>query len=85
MTSEQRWPRRRNGSQVLVAKADAQATELAPIIVEIRASGAKRLQAIADELNARGISTARGGKWGASSVFRLRARIHKLSCIVKSS
>jgi hypothetical protein len=78
MTIERPWPKRRSGPQVRVEKADAQATELAPIIVEIRASGATTLQAIADGLNTRGISTARGDKWGTSSVFRLRARIDKL-------
>jgi hypothetical protein len=79
MNIERPWPKRRSGPQVRVAKADAQAIELAPIIVEIRASGATTLQAIADGLNTRGISTARGDKWGTSSVFRLRARIDKLS------
>jgi hypothetical protein len=64
MTIERPWPKRRSGPQVRVEKADAQATELAPIIVEIRASGATTLQAIADGLNTRGISTARGDKWG---------------------
>jgi hypothetical protein len=54
-------------------KADAQAKELAPIIVEIRANGVTTLQAIANKLNARGIPTARGDKWGTSSVFRLHA------------
>src|ERR1700689_5297894 len=81
MTIERPWPKRRSGPQVRVEKADAQATELAPIIVEIRASGAKTLQAIADGLNTRGISTARDDKWGTSSVFRLRARIDKLKGI----
>jgi hypothetical protein len=81
MTIERPWPRRRSGPQVRVEKADAQATELAPTIVEIRASGATTLQAIADGLNARGISTARGDKWGTSSVFRIRVRIDKLKGI----
>jgi hypothetical protein len=78
MTSERPSPKLRSGPQASEAKADAQAIELAPIMVEIRASGAIKLQAIADELNARGIPTARGEKWGTSSVFRLRARIGKL-------
>jgi hypothetical protein len=78
MTSQRPWPKRRSGPQAGEVKADAQAIELAPIMVEIRASGAIKLQAIADELNARGVPTARGEKWGISSVFRLRARIDKL-------
>jgi hypothetical protein len=51
---------------------------MAPIVAQIRASGATTLQAIADELTARGIPTARADKWGTSSVSRLRARIDKL-------
>jgi hypothetical protein len=62
MTSERLSPKRRSGPQAREVKAAAQAIELAPIMVEIRASGAIKLQAIADELNARGIPTARGGK-----------------------
>jgi hypothetical protein len=78
MTSGRPSPKRRSGPQAREVKADAQAIELAPIMVEFRASGAIKLQAIADELNARGIPTAMGEKWGTSSVFRLRARIDKL-------
>jgi hypothetical protein len=78
MTIERPWPKRRSGPQVRVEKADAQAAELAPVIAQIRASGARTLQAIADELNARGIPAVRAEKWGTSSVSRLRARIDKL-------
>jgi hypothetical protein len=81
MTSEQSWPKRRTGPQVRVERADAQAMELAPLIAQIRASGARTLQAIADELNARGIQAVRAEKWGTSSVSRLRARIDKLKGI----
>jgi hypothetical protein len=42
-------------------KADAHAIELAPIMAQIRASGVIKLQAVADELNARGVRTAMGG------------------------
>jgi hypothetical protein len=59
-------------------KADAQAIELDPIMAEIRANGVIKLQAVADELNARGVRTAMGVRWGVSSVFRLRARIDRL-------
>jgi hypothetical protein len=44
MTIERPWPKQRSGPQVRAAKADAQAMVLAPIIVEIRASGATTLQ-----------------------------------------
>jgi hypothetical protein len=46
-------------------KADAHAIELAPIMAEISASGAIKLQAVADELNARGVRTATGVRCSA--------------------
>jgi hypothetical protein len=45
-----------------------------PIIDEIRRSGAVTLWAIADALNARGVQTARGGRWHAESVARVLSR-----------
>jgi hypothetical protein len=39
-----------------------------PIIREIQKTGATQLRAIADALNARGVKSARGGKWYAASV-----------------
>lgn len=53
------------------AKARDRAADLAPILTEIRDSGAVTLRAIADALNARGISTPRGGKWSATQVSRI--------------
>jgi hypothetical protein len=44
------------------------ATELAPIVAEIRADGAVSLQAVADTLNARGFKTALGGRWDSTKV-----------------
>jgi hypothetical protein len=81
MTSERPWPKRRSGPQAREMRADAQAIKLAPIMAEIRAGGAIKLQDIVEELNARGIRTAMGEKWGISSVFRLRARIDRLKGI----
>jgi hypothetical protein len=46
------------------ARAPFEPAELTAIMAEIRASGAIKLQAIADELNARGIPSAMGEKWG---------------------
>ena len=44
-------------------------SDLAPVIAELRASGAATLRAIADGLNARKITTARGnGEWSAVQV-----------------
>ena len=51
------------GGAATAAQATARATDIAPVIASLWASGAKSLQAIADELNARQIPTARGGKW----------------------
>jgi hypothetical protein len=45
-----------------------------PIILEIRRVGARSLRAIAEALNARGVATARGGKWQAMTVSNLLAR-----------
>jgi DNA invertase Pin-like site-specific DNA recombinase len=55
--------------------ADAFARDLAPIIADIRAEGAKSLRAIAEELTIRGVRTRRGGRWGVSNVGNLLERI----------
>lgn len=57
------------------AAAAARATDLAPIVAAIRAEGHASLGAIAAQLNERGILTARGGTWHASTVRNLVARI----------
>ena len=57
------------------AKSKAFARDIMPIIETLRAEGHTSLRAIAAELNARGILTARGGKWGPQSLSDLnRAR-----------
>lgn len=53
----------------------ARATDLAPIIGELKASGATSLQQIATGLNAKGIRTARGGEWSAVQVRRLLRQV----------
>ncbi len=55
--------------------AAGRASEYAEIIVDVRASGATSLTAIARELNERGILAARGGKWHASSVRNVLRRL----------
>jgi DNA invertase Pin-like site-specific DNA recombinase len=64
---------RGNGAAVaaIKAKSGAFARDVMPIIADIRAAGHTSLRAIAGELNARGIMTARGGKWGPQSVSDL--------------
>jgi hypothetical protein len=63
----------------LKAKAGATLTlsaDLAPIIAELQAAGARSLRAIAAGLNERGISTPRGtGLWQANTVAQLLARL----------
>ena len=54
--------------------ADQHAANVLPVIRDIERSGATSLHAIAAALNARGITTPRGGKWYAKSVINLRAR-----------
>jgi len=61
---------------VRTARADARAADLAPIIAELRAAGATTLQAIAAELNRRGIPTATGrGEWRGKQVARVPERL----------
>lgn len=60
--------------QARSASADARASDLAPVIKDIRAAGVKSLRAIAKELNGRGISAPRGGEWSAAQVRAVIAR-----------
>ena len=57
------------------AGADAFADSVAPAIREAQAAGAKTLRQIAAALNGRGIGTARGGKWEATTVANVLRRI----------
>ena len=66
---------RAKGVQVRKTKAQGRATDLLPVIEDIRISGAATLQAIADALNARGIPTARGGTWAPVQVSRILGRV----------
>jgi DNA invertase Pin-like site-specific DNA recombinase len=59
------------------AAADEFATNILPIVREIQAAGRSTLREIAASLNARGVRTARGGQWGASSVHNLLMRLSK--------
>jgi DNA invertase Pin-like site-specific DNA recombinase len=61
------------GAQRNAGKADQHAANVLPIVRQIAASGAS-LRRVADELNARGIKTARGGLWHAATVRNLLAR-----------
>lgn len=56
------------------ANADQFADNVRPIIESIRASGVTSFRGIADALNARGIPTARGRQWHASTVRKVEKR-----------
>jgi DNA invertase Pin-like site-specific DNA recombinase len=56
------------------AAADAHAANVLPVIQHAQKAGATTLRQIADALNARGIPTARGGQWYASSVKNVLGR-----------
>jgi hypothetical protein len=58
------------------ARADARATNLAPLIAQLQAAGVTSQRAIAKVLNARGVPTPTGdGRWRASQVSRLLRRL----------
>ncbi|RZF59020.1 recombinase family protein [Sphingomonas populi] len=59
----------------ITGNADAHALDLAPVIADVRSTGITSLSGIATALNARTIRTPRGGKWHATSVKNLLARI----------
>jgi DNA invertase Pin-like site-specific DNA recombinase len=61
--------------QVIKFNAKRFAEERAPIIADIRAGGITSLKGIARELNARGILTARRGRWYATGVKALLDRL----------
>ena len=60
--------------ETIATAADNHAANVLPIIREIRKGGATTLREIADALNARGIQTARGGQWYATTVSNVLAR-----------
>jgi DNA invertase Pin-like site-specific DNA recombinase len=60
--------------RVLRAHADRHAAQVWPIIRQVQRAGATTLREIAEALNARGIATARGGRWHATSVRNVMER-----------
>jgi DNA invertase Pin-like site-specific DNA recombinase len=56
------------------AEADRHAANVLPIIREAQKAGATSLRQIAEALNARGVTTARGGQWHATSVSNILER-----------
>jgi DNA invertase Pin-like site-specific DNA recombinase len=62
------------GHATMRAEADRFAANIRPVIEDVRKAGAATLQQIADALNARGVKTARGGRWHAMTVSLLLRR-----------
>ena len=62
------------GVAAAVASADRHAAQVLPVIEAIRGEGVTSLLGIAGELNRRGILTARGGRWYATTVRNLMGR-----------
>jgi hypothetical protein len=75
-TSETRHAARK----VTIALADKRAIALAPLLVEIQASGITKPHAIAAELMRRGIRTAQGRRfWGSTQVRKVLERLDRLA------
>lgn len=64
------------GVEAVKARADARATDLAPIISDLRAAGATSLRSLAAGLNQAGIAPPRGATWSPMAVSRTLARIN---------
>src|SRR5450830_308588 len=71
-------PKIREAQKIAVERvmeiADRHARNVLPIIRDIQRAGIKSLRDVAAALNARGIATARGGKWYAATVRNAMAR-----------
>jgi hypothetical protein len=65
---------RKSAVASIKALADQHAANVLPVIRELQRTGAASLHQIADALNARGITTPRGGAWYAKSVSNVLAR-----------
>jgi recombinase len=56
------------GREAQRSGADRFAANVLPVIESIKAAGATSFDAIAQALNARGVRTARGGRWHSTTV-----------------
>lgn len=63
-----------NGALANRKLAEQFALNVLPVIASIRAAGITSLAGVAEALNARGVATARGGRWHAATVRRLALR-----------
>jgi DNA invertase Pin-like site-specific DNA recombinase len=67
------------GRTARTAKSAARAIDLAPIIADLKATGAVSLRQIAANLNERGIPCARGGQWSTVQVQRAIDRAGRIA------
>jgi DNA invertase Pin-like site-specific DNA recombinase len=64
---------RGKGAESMKAAADRFAANILPLIQPLRAEG-RSLREIANVLNARGVPTARGGKWAPTQIADILKR-----------
>ena len=64
-----------HGASVHKRAADSRARALASTIRKLMAAGFVSRRTLADELNRRGVSTARGGSWHGTTVERMLTRL----------
>ena len=62
------------GNQANRQQANQFASNVLPIVREIEKAGITTLKGLAEALNARGVRTARGGKWHPTTVANLKRR-----------
>jgi len=67
------------GRRAQAVAADRLAANLAPLIEKLRVAGITDLRGLADALNARGIRTARGGRWHVSNVRNVMRRVGEIA------
>ena len=60
--------------QARMVQADQFASNILPVVLQIKGAGVQTLSGIAETLNARGLGTARGGEWRAIQVKRVLER-----------
>ena len=70
------------GRTMQTATSNEFASAMVPLLTAIRNSGANTLEEITQALNQRGVRSARGGQWYASSVSNLLARVQQLSAFL---
>ncbi|MDD9730962.1 recombinase family protein [Mameliella sp. AT18] len=62
----------------MTKNANTFAEDLREVVEAIQSEGYTTLRAMADQLNARGIRTRRGGRWHVSTVRNLLKRLESL-------